>query len=609
MNKKGFTLIEVLVSIGLLALLGTIIVVSLNKMFKDNNEKNYNEFVDKVKSAGMLYVNNTVDIINDLNKSSYRLIEINELINNGYINENLVNPNTGEKIGKNEKVKVSYNSDYELIIEYPYENKETEPYLYTLNYTIIYGDNTTSNLCYIGLNTSSLQLINPDGTPLKNVNNSNKLLTIDSNIEAYLENGEKCTDNNLSSSKIGTYKIIYRYTKDYTKTITETNEIKTAERTITVKASKPIINTFKVINSNENDVYEATATINAKDPAKTQLQYCMIAKKVNETPSISECSYTEEQLKQKNIEQNITDEQNKIFNRWIDLNLIKPETSNTFNIKERFPDFENESEIVFYVYVKNSFEEYEMKQTTYQLTNTLILNLNTNKGFTSDTKFYKNLSIDGKFSNELQSTIIIRNIENGTSFNKSFKNTDYGTSFTPLTREYYFDKWYYDNEFQKEVSNSDEIKGVVNVYAKWESDKTSPTCSITLGALNSALSATVTENKLYKFQWAGDDNIIETGKTYIYNMVDNAGNTGNCSVEISSITKERKQTGEVCGAMHEMRECDCYAGDNIPMCLNYAPTPEWPGRCFCGYKYYQYSDVYSCSSGENYNNSYCYKTS
>lgn len=92
-------------------------------------------------------------------------------------------------------------------------------------------------------------------------------------------------------------------------------------------------------------------------------------------------------------------------------------------------------------------------------------------------------------------------------------------------------------------------------------------------------------------------------------MVDNAGNTGNCSVEISKITKDRKQIGEVCGAMHEMRECDCYVGDNIPMCLNYAPTPEWPGRCFCGYKYYQYSDVYSCSSGENYNNSYCYKTS
>lgn len=598
MNKKGFTLIEVLVSIGLLALLGTIIVVSLNKMFKDNNEKNYNEFVDKVKSAGMLYVNNTVDIINDLNKSSYRLIEINELINNGYINENLVNPNTGEKIGKNEKVKVSYNSDYELIIEYPYENKETEPYLYTLNYTIIYGDNTTSNLCYIGLNTSSLQLINPDGTPLKNVNNSNKLLTINSNIEAYLENGEKCTDNNLSSSKIGTYKIIYRYTKDYTKTITETNEIKTAERTITVKASKPTINTFKVINSNENDVYEATATINAKDPAKTQLQYCMIAKKANETPSISECSYTEEQLKQNNIEQNITDEQNKIFNRWIDLNLIKPETSNTFNIKERFPDFENESEIVFYVYVKNSFEEYEMKQMTYQLTNTLILNLNTNKGFTSDTKFYKNLSIDGKFSNELQSTIIIRNIENGTSFNKSFKNTDYGTSFTPLTREYYFDKWYYDNEFQKEVSNSDEIKGVVNVYAKWESDKTSPTCSITLGALNSALSATVTETKLYKFQWEGNDNIIKTGKTYIYNMVDNAGNTGNCSVNIKKITEETTCTS--------VRYAGCDNSSLQGRLWHCDSSGEEAICCYCASS----STSYICYSPyKNYNNSYCYKTS
>ena len=37
MNKKGFTLVEILVSIGLLALLGSVIAISLNKVFKDNN--------------------------------------------------------------------------------------------------------------------------------------------------------------------------------------------------------------------------------------------------------------------------------------------------------------------------------------------------------------------------------------------------------------------------------------------------------------------------------------------------------------------------------------------------------------------------------------------
>ena len=50
-NKKGFTLVEILVSIGLLALIGTVIGISLNKAFKDNNKNNYDEFVEKVKSS------------------------------------------------------------------------------------------------------------------------------------------------------------------------------------------------------------------------------------------------------------------------------------------------------------------------------------------------------------------------------------------------------------------------------------------------------------------------------------------------------------------------------------------------------------------------------
>ena len=145
-NKKGFTLVEILVSIGLLALLGSVIAISLNRVFKDNNIKNYNEFVEKVKSSAMLYVNNTVDIINDLNDSSFKIITIGNLTDNGYVDDALVNPNTDKKIDKNEKIKVSYDSDHELIVEYPYNNSETEAYLYTLNYSVMYGD-TTENLC------------------------------------------------------------------------------------------------------------------------------------------------------------------------------------------------------------------------------------------------------------------------------------------------------------------------------------------------------------------------------------------------------------------------------------------------------------------------------
>ena len=174
MKKKGFTLVEILVSIGLLALLGSVIAISLNRVFKDNNKKHYNEYVEKIKSSAMLFVNNTVDIINDLNDNSFKIITIGDLIDNGYVNDSLVNPNTDEKVGKEEKIQVSYDSDHELIVTYPYNNTETEAYLYTLNYSVMYGD-TTEDLCYVDLNTRSLQLIYPDGTPVKD-NNSNKIL-------------------------------------------------------------------------------------------------------------------------------------------------------------------------------------------------------------------------------------------------------------------------------------------------------------------------------------------------------------------------------------------------------------------------------------------------
>ena len=342
MNKKGFTLVEILVSIGLLALLGSVIAISLNRVFKDNNIKNYNEYVEKVKSSAMLYVNNTVDIINDLNDSSFKIITIGNLIDNGYLNDNLVNPNTNEKVGKNEEIKVSYDSDHELIVEYPYNNSEKEAYLYTLNYSAMYGD-TTDNLCYVDLNTRSLQLIYPDGTPVKD-NNSNKILVPEQNIKAYMENGEECT--NLTSEKIGTYKIRYEYTKNYKEKLNqESVEKKSAERTITVKPSKPIINKFEV-TKNKNAVYKPTITYNVSDSSKKtdmELKYC-----INTTGKISDCS------------------------NWSKANNSQ-DTSLNIDLEK---NISGKNKVDIYLFVKNGFEEYTYKSQNYNIKIEVIVKLN-----------------------------------------------------------------------------------------------------------------------------------------------------------------------------------------------------------------------------------------
>ena len=344
MNKKGFTLVEILVSIGLLALLGSVIAISLNRVFKDNNVKNYNEYVEKIKSSAMLYVNNTVDIINDLNDSSFKIITIGNLIDNGYLKDNIINPDKGETPDKNDKIKVTYDSDHELIVEYPYNDENKEKYLYTLNYTTTYGDEKTKDLCYVGLDTPSLQLINSDGSKV------NGTLVKDKSIKAYLESGEECTDSNLSSLKLGTYKIKYNYTDDFTD-IEASENVKSAERTITVKPSKPIINKLEVIKD-KNDIYNPTITYNVTDSSKKtdmELKYC-----INTTGKINDCSSWSEA---KNSQ----------------------DTSLKINLNDLDKNIRGKNKVDIYLFVKNGFEEYTYKSQNYKISLTVKIELNGGK--------------------------------------------------------------------------------------------------------------------------------------------------------------------------------------------------------------------------------------
>ena len=362
MNKKGFTLVEILVSIGLLALLGSVIAISLNRVFKDNNEKHYNEYVEKIKSSAMLYVNNTVDIINDLNDNSFKIITIGDLIDNGYVNDTLVNPNTDEKVGKEEKIQVSYDSDHELIVTYPYNNPETEAYLYTLNYSVMYGD-TTEDLCYVGLNTRSLQLINTNGIKDKDLKKNDT-------IKAYMENGEVCT--NLTSEKIGTYKIRYDYIKEDNKTLDDSDvNKKSAERTITVKPSKPVINNFEV-TKDKNAVYNPTITYKVSDSSKKtdmELKYC-----INTTGKISDCSNWNEA---KNSQ----------------------DTSLKINLNEIDKNISGNSKVDIYFFVKNGFEEYTYKSQNYKIKTKVIVKPNGGRYDNDATDFVKYVDDGVKLGN------------------------------------------------------------------------------------------------------------------------------------------------------------------------------------------------------------------
>ena len=546
-NKKGFTLVEILVSIGLLALLGSVIAISLNRVFKDNNIKNYNEFVEKVKSSAMLYVNNTVDIINDLNDSSFKIITIGNLTDNGYVDDALVNPNTDKKIDKNEKIKVSYDSDHELIVEYPYNNSETEAYLYTLNYSVMYGD-TTENLCYVGLNTRSLQLTNLEGQKVKD-------LIPNQTIRAYMENGEECT--NLTSEKIGTYKIRYDYIKEDNKTLNDSDVNKrSAERTITVKPSKPVINKFEV-TKDKNAVYNPTITYNVSDSSKKTdmiLKYC-----INTTGKISDCSNWSEA-------KNSQDTSLKINLNDLDKNII------------------GKNKVDIYFFVKNGFEEYAYKSQNYKIKTEVKVKLNGGKYNNDATDFVKYVDDGVKLGSVITLSLFTRDNHKF----EGLKNTS-GTSYTADTvitdnviltaqwYEYCVNKTLQSTSCSKTCGGGNIINHYVDTnYSSWECGKeaTSETCNNQKCYTRCDETYTTKECEQYS-DWPiqyhyykydkRDNSLCESWWSGETCSLGGGGSSGGSSgVCISKVSKQLKF------------ECDCYIGDGIPMLIWYDDK-----YCYC----------------------------
>ena len=368
MNKKGFTLVEILVTIGLLALVGVGIGVSLNKVLKNQEENTYETFIEKIKSSTLLYSSNSAQIVNELEYDyGYKLVSMEELIDDGYIRGNLKNPNTNEAIkdfsrvdeaGKEDysRARVYYTMDKEMVIEYPFIKPSEEIYLNVINYTTMYKSKE-EDLCYKGINTPSLGLtiIQKDGVIRKN-------LTIGTDIIAYMEDGSTCTDNALNTSKVGTYKIRYVYTIDGTNAENNPNA-KSAVRNITIKPTKPVINEFVVeyqydiTNSNFNP-YNLKLSLKANEPGNVSMKYCLVA--VDGSQNVSDISKLISNCKDKDKENN-----NQINNYWEDYSSNSIANIN-FNVKEKLVEFKDAQSLKFYIFVKNGFEEFDKAMNSYE---------------------------------------------------------------------------------------------------------------------------------------------------------------------------------------------------------------------------------------------------
>lgn len=581
MNKKGFTLIEIIVTIGLLALLGVGIGVSLTKVLKNQEENSYETFIEKVKSSTLLYISNNSVIMNDLEiNNGYILIPMQELINTGYVKGNLKNPNTNEEIkgiqspddptGKEDysKARVYYTMDKEMVIEYPYIMPSEKIYLNVMNYTTMYKT-PEKNLCYKGLNTSSLGLIDSNGKVIQD-----SIIKLDlpdtenskNNIIAYMEDGSKCTDSVLNTSKVGTYKIKYVYTIDGSSTLNNPNA-KSETRNIIIKPTKPSIIQFDVVPQNDSSVYIAHFTGKAKDDSGLDLQYCYNY----DNDKITDCTNW------KTLKNNSFDEPN------VDLHSLDS-------------NVENKSQMKFYLFVKNPFEEYDVKQMSsnngiYMLTSTLVLHLDTHNNFTTDQKFYTNINM----TEEIPDTVEIKKITNNLKLSEVLNGTSYGNKKynKPITRYYYFQNWIDKND--NTVSNDNKIFGVVHIYAKWIEDRTEPSCSINIGSPLSVVPGD-TGGGVAKGEWIVNNQIINSTQEtqHTYEVTDYAGNSSRCGMKTTGLI-----TDQSCNTCYRQGQCyswDCDCGGGSFCCCRYEMIP-----------YQCCSTYYTCSKGYSKDGNYCYQ--
>ncbi len=120
MKKNGFTLIELVTTIGLMVLMGLIIVNNINAIFSNQEDVELDDFKRIVEDAACTYIDlSDPEIVQKKNecKVSGCTVTTHMLISNGLLDDDLVNPWTNKPITGSEVIEISY-PNYEKTCTY-----------------------------------------------------------------------------------------------------------------------------------------------------------------------------------------------------------------------------------------------------------------------------------------------------------------------------------------------------------------------------------------------------------------------------------------------------------------------------------------------------------
>ena len=112
-KKNGFTLIELIITIGIMVLMGIIIANNLTSLFSRREDENISDFEKTLEEAACIYIDLSDPEIKEKKttcKTEGCSVNVGVLIENGLLDENLQNPLTKRKIkdDKLDRITITY---------------------------------------------------------------------------------------------------------------------------------------------------------------------------------------------------------------------------------------------------------------------------------------------------------------------------------------------------------------------------------------------------------------------------------------------------------------------------------------------------------------------
>ena len=105
MNKRGFTLVELLAVIVILALLALLTSTAVTKIVKDSKENLSSVQIQNIKEAAEMWGADNLDKLPDAGDCNY--ITLGVLQDEGLIDNSIIDPKNSEEISSSLKIKIS----------------------------------------------------------------------------------------------------------------------------------------------------------------------------------------------------------------------------------------------------------------------------------------------------------------------------------------------------------------------------------------------------------------------------------------------------------------------------------------------------------------------